>query len=126
MPAEEFESRFFLITHHDDVIAMRIVDSHLTEEVNTEELGIDMMTAVDHYHCTKLVLDVRNIEYATSSVIGKFITLHRRLSREQGRMVMCCVDPHFGEVLKTSRLDQYFNVVDTVEQAIERVNESAE
>ena len=104
---------------------MSIADSHLTKEVNTEELGIALMTAVDHYNCDKLVLDVTNIEYATSSVIGKFITLHRGLARNNGQMVMCCVNPHFGEVLKTSRLDKYFNVVDSVEDGVTKVNELA-
>ena len=44
-------------------------------------------------------------------------TLHRKLHRDGGLLVICNVGPEIGEVMRVSRLINYFNFVDDVEAA---------
>lgn len=126
MSLSEFESRFF--NHRQegenkDITVVEIVMSHITDEDNIQVFGDDLLSLVDQYNCNRIVVDAEKIEYVTSSVLGKFITLHRRLHRGDGKTVMCRVGESFMDVLKTSRLHSYFVIADNVEEAIKKIDE---
>jgi anti-sigma B factor antagonist len=92
--------------------------SHLTEEENIEQLGRELFALVEQYDCRKVVLDLAAVSYATSSVLGKMISLHRKLHRNEGRLVMCSVRDELRRVLQSSRLIDYFHVADDLESAL--------
>jgi anti-sigma B factor antagonist len=94
----------------------------LTEELNVEQLGHDMFQLVDQNNLDKLVLDLDGVRYLTSSVLGKFITLHRRLHRKNGKLVMCRPSEPIREILKQSRLLDYFHVRDTLPEAVQALH----
>lgn len=122
MQLSEFNPRFFTLEPLDDgseITVVRLAESHMTEEYNTLEFGVELLALVDQYDCGKIALNVDTLEYATSSVIGKIITLHRKLGRKNGRLVICCVRDSFDVVLHTSRLDDYFDIVDSEDAAIQ-------
>ena len=102
----------------DDVTVIRLTQSHLTDEDNINVFGNDLLNLVDKCDCQKIVVNAAAVVYVTSSVLGKLITLHRKLHRGDGRMILCCVGPEFMDVLETSRLHTYFTVCDTVAAAV--------
>lgn len=125
MPLSDFESKFFEHRQDDsaqDVTIVRILMSHMTDEDNIEVFGLDLCALVEQYNCTRVIIDAEKIEYVTSSVLGKLITLHRKLGREAGRMVMCQVGSAFGDVLQTSRLHSYFTMCDTIDEALQQIS----
>jgi anti-sigma B factor antagonist len=93
----------------------------ITEEDNIEQLGHELFSIVDQLGCRKLAMDMGNVEYITSSVIGKLISLHRKLHRNDGLLILCCLNPKLEEVLRTSRLIDYFQSVPTVDEAVARL-----
>ena len=62
-------------------------------------------------------LDLSQLDYITSSVLGKFITLHRRLHRQGGTLVLCGIQSNVRESLRASRLLDYFQTADTIDAA---------
>ena len=94
----------------------------LTEELNVEQLGHDMFQLVDQNNLDKLVLDLDGVRYLTSSVLGKFITLHRRLHRKNGKLVLSRPSEPVREILKQSRLLDYFNVRDSIPDAVKALH----
>jgi anti-anti-sigma factor len=66
---------------------------------------------------------MRIVEFVTSSVLGKLITLHRRLHRHDGKMVICNLWGEVESVMETSKLDMYFNLTPDVESAVVMLND---
>jgi anti-sigma B factor antagonist len=101
------------------VVAFKL--HRITEEDNIEQLGHELFSLVDQQGCRKLVVDLQDVEYITSSVIGKLISLHRKLHRAGGALVLCNLSAKLDEVLRTSRLIDYFQSAGSVEEALARL-----
>jgi anti-sigma B factor antagonist len=112
---------YFSIHHQGDVTIATFKLDRITEEDNIEQLGHELFSIVDQRGCRKLVVDMRNVEYITSSVIGKLISLHRKLHRVDGTLILCNLSRKLEEVLRTSRLIDYFQSEATVDDAVDRL-----
>lgn len=118
MGLTEFHPRFFKVTQVGDIAVARFEVAHLNDEENIEELGHELFAIVDQFGFRKVVVTLKSVEYLTSSVIGKFITLHRKLHRSEGTLVLCEVQPAVNEVLVASRLVNYFRLAPTEAEAV--------
>jgi anti-sigma B factor antagonist len=114
----EFHPAYFRLEAVDDVAIARFHVVRLAEDQNIEQLGQDLFALLEQYNCLKVILSLKSVEYLTSAVLGKFITLHRKMHRSQGRLFICDLRPEVREVMRTSRLLDYYNVTDTVDQAL--------
>ena len=117
MSAGQFHSVYLTVRAEGDVSIVGFTVSNLTDDENIELLGRELFTLVDQTGCRKLVLDMGGVRYLTSSVLGKLITLHRRVHRVDGRLIICNIGEGLKEIMSTSRLDQYFNMADDVAAA---------
>ncbi len=119
MSLDEYKPDHFSHEVHDDVVVVQVAPEKLSEEQNLEEFGVQLFAYVDQYECGKLALDCASVKYASSSAIGKLITLHRKLKRTEGRLVICCLQDAFREILQAARLYTYFETTETTEAAVE-------
>ncbi|HUG94483.1 MAG TPA: STAS domain-containing protein [Planctomycetaceae bacterium] len=117
MALTDFQPAYFRVREDGEVVITAIVVPQLTEEENIEQMGQEFFTLVDQYECRRLVVDLSHVEYATSAALGKLITLHRRLHRHDGKLVLCGVRGALAEILATSRLLDYFHVADDADGA---------
>ena len=124
MPFADFHAAYFNVRQDGDVVVADVVVPQLTEEENIDQLGQEFFTLVGQYECRRLVVDLSKVEYASSAALGKLITLHRRLHRVDGQLVLCGVTGALAEILTTSRLMDYFQVTDDVDQAVARLKAS--
>jgi len=122
MSLTDFQPNFFMFEAHDEVAVAIFQVDRLTDELNIEQLGAELFSLVDHYNFDKVVLNMRVVEFLNSSVLGKMMTMHRKLHRREGRLVICHLTPGVLEVMHTSRLIDYFHVVDDFDAAIQSVN----
>lgn len=121
-PSNDFEPFYFHLTEVDDVVVGRFQVPRLTEDQNIEQLGQDLFALVEQYEFRKIVLSLASVEYLTSSVLGKLITLHRKVHRAEGKLVLCELQHEVREVLRLSRLIDYFKTTETYEQAMIEVH----
>ncbi len=66
----------------------------------------------------RVALDLRNIDYLSSSGIGILIGLKRRAETQQGKIVLFHVDPIVCDLLKIMKLDRYFPFADDEHAAL--------
>ncbi len=114
MLLSEFKPAYFEITEEGDVVIGRFHVPRLTEDQNVEQLGQDLFALVEQFDKRKIVISLQSVEYLTSSVLGKLITLHRKLHRKQGRLILTDLQTEVKEVMRLSRLIDYFATADTV------------
>lgn len=115
----DFEPHFITVTEREDISVVSFVRKELSEEENLEILGQELFSLVDQFGCQKIILDMTGVLYLTSSVLGKIITLHRKLQRGAGSLVLCRIEPGVIDTLQTSRLMTYFTTAEDVSAAVQ-------
>jgi anti-sigma B factor antagonist len=106
-----------------DVIIAKLKGPEVALEIEIDQYGDALAKLADNQSHHRVVLRLVSVRFVTSAALGKFITLHRRLQRAGGRLVICEVGPAIEEVLKTARLDQYFHVAPDLATALAAVRQ---
>ncbi len=113
-----FESHYFTFQVIGGVVVARCLMSNLSDEENIDQVGQELLTLVDKYECRRIILDLSDVEYMTSAMVGKMIRIHRQMHRDNGKLVLCQLHPTVYEILHTSKLLTYFNVANSVTEAV--------
>jgi anti-sigma B factor antagonist len=93
--------------------SVRVVfpQQRITEDDNVEQIGEELFALVEQYRVKEIVCDFTSVNFITSSVLGKLITLHRKSSRVSGNLTLTGVQGELEQILRTSHLLDYFRVV---------------
>lgn len=118
MGLEDFQPRYVKVEEYGDIVVVKFGVTHINDEENIEDLGHELFLLTDQFGFRKTVLNMTGVEYITSSVVGKMITLHRKLHRNRGKLVISNLNPGIQDVLDASRLLSYFTHCETEEQAM--------
>ena len=124
MGLEEFHSRFFHAEAVDGCVVASFHEGPLDEEQNIEELGRSLYQLIDQHGCRRVAVDLSETPFVSSGVLGKLITLHRRLHRADGQLVLCGLQASVHEVLRRSNLLEYFQVADSRDCALTQLGSS--
>ena len=113
----EFKPAYFTIEERGPVVLAHIAKASLSEEDNIEQLGQELSMLVDQFGCRQLTVNFEIVTMITSAALGKFIALHRNLHRREGRLVLCGVTGMVQDVLNATKLNEYFAVTATTDEA---------
>lgn len=122
MGLEEFDSRFFEAESVADCVVATFNDGPLDEEQNIEELGQSLFQLIDQYGFRRVAIDLSLTSFVTSAVLGKLITMHRRIHRVDGHLVLFGLQKPVQLVMHRSNLLEYFQVVDSRDDALARLD----
>ena len=112
MPLSDFSPHYLKVEEDGDVAVVSFNNTQLTDEENIEQLGHELFAVVDQFQKQKVLLDLTGVKIVNSSVLGKMITLHRKLHRDDGKLAICNAGEYVSEILRTSQLHDYFNIAD--------------
>jgi len=118
MTISDFQSSFLQLESRDCVVIATVTRPQLSEEENIDVLGKDLFDLVEQHGCRQLVVSLEHVTYMTSAALGKLISLHRRMHRKEGRLILCGALASVQEVLQTSRLNDYFTITTDVPAAM--------
>ena len=113
-----FPSSFFSVSCEGNIYIVQIDRDRLTDEDNLEQFVQDLNLLVEKHEIMAMVLRLTTVRYMTSSAIGKLISLHRKINRCQGKLVLCELMPEVADTLEASRLLGYFAVENDLAAAI--------
>ena len=118
MALPEMMTKYTTLEEQNDVLVVKFTMKMLNDEENIEQLGQELFSLVEQYNRMKLAVDMSQVEYLTSSVLGKLITLHRKLHRLQGRLALFGLTEGVTGILRTSKLLTYFTVAGDKDSAV--------
>ena len=95
-----------------DVHVVHFLDRKILDETNIIELANQLFDLVDKNKGIKLLLNFNNVQYLSSTVLGKLITLRTRVDEDRGRLVLCGIRPQILEVFKITKLTKIFDIVE--------------
>lgn len=118
MAISDFHSSFLKLEERGPALIATVIRPQLSEEENIDVLGKDLLDLVEQYGCRQLIVDLQHVTYVTSAALGKLITLHRRMHRKEGRLIVCGAVDSVKDVIQTARLDDYFTIAEDVPAAM--------
>ena len=93
-----------------DVTVVNFIDKKILDEQNIQIIGEQLFNLVDELNRRKLLLNFSNVEYLSSSALGKFITLNKKINDASYRLILCNIAPQIHEVFEITKLDKLFNI----------------
>jgi len=101
-----------------DVTVVRFRDRKLIEDIRIQELGQELFGLVDSEQRDKLLLNFSQVEFLSSSALGKLITLDKKTKNIQGEMKLSNIRPEIYEVFTITKLDRLFDIRDDEADAL--------
>ncbi len=126
MSLTEFKSSYLNVDQRDGITIVSFTEPSLTEDINIEQIGRDMFQLVEKYACHKLIVSLQDVQVITSAILGKFITLHRKVGREGGTLVFCDLAGQVSQAFKTSNLIRYFKVQPDINSSLASFGEATQ
>ncbi len=93
-----------------DIAVVSFVDRRLLDEQNIQMVGDDLFRLVDELGRRKVLLNFGNVEFMNGAVLGKLITLHRKLQAVRGKLVICAVPKDLRDLFRITKLDRYLTL----------------
>jgi anti-sigma B factor antagonist len=106
------------VEKRDDVSIIRFKQSDILDQINIQEIGDEMNKLVEATRGIKLVVDFKGVEYLSSTVLGKLITLKRKVDAQNGRLRLCNIKKAILEVFSITKLDTIFEIRTTLDDAV--------
>ena len=94
-----------------DVSVVGFVEARITEELNIQTVGDELLQLVEELGRRKLLLDFSNVIFLSSGVLGKLSVLHYRLQAVQGKVVLCGIRPDLATPFRITKLDRTLTIV---------------
>ena len=105
-----------------DVAVVNFLTSQVLDELNVQQLGQELNDLVDKEGKTKLVINFSKIKFLSSAVLGKLISLNKKLSAQKGRLAFCHINSDVMQVFKITRLDKLIPIYDDEDEAVKGIS----
>jgi len=94
---------------------------HLTGEIDLNHSPSFHESLVDlsHENPKRLIVDLSQVAYIDSSGVGALVEVFRRLKRNGSTMVLVAPSERVSSVLEITKLDQFFTIAATEQEALE-------
>jgi anti-sigma B factor antagonist len=110
------------VTQKGSVHVVHFLDRKILDESNIVEIANQLFDLVDKNKGVKMCLNFGNVQYLSSTVLGKLITLNTRVHEDAGKLVLCAIRPQILEVFKITKLTKLFDIVDDEATALSHFN----
>ncbi len=106
------------VTQKGEVTVVRFVDRKILDEANIQELGVEMFKLVEQEQRKNLLLNFFNVEFLSSTALGKLITLDKKVKANGGRLKLSNIRPEIYEVFAITKLNKLFDIKDDEADAL--------
>jgi anti-sigma B factor antagonist len=101
------------------VTVVEFTDAKVIDQRNINQIGAELMHMVDQAGVRKMLIDLDNVRYLSSAVLGKLISLHKTLRSNGGQLKLCSIAPPIYEVFEITRLDKVFEIYRDESEALQ-------
>ncbi len=119
------------ITIQDDVVILKLLHEELISTADIQKLEETLGPLIQLEKKINYIIDFSRVNILSSSALGFLLRTHKKLTSQGGRLVLCCLkhkfasspnDTYVYELLKVVELDGYFEITETLKEALERIH----
>ena len=119
---EERYERFTSVRVEGEVAVVRFESREVRgDPLNILLVGEELTDLLDSRHFVKVVVNLENVRFLGSGIVGKFVGLNDRLLNEKGRLALCCIDAELYEVFRITRINTLIPIFETEAEALAAV-----
>jgi anti-sigma B factor antagonist len=108
-----------------DVAVVSLLNKRMLDESNIQALYDELRFLVVERGLHRMVLDFAGVEYLTSAVLGKLISLMKTIKENRGRLRICNVNENVAEIFSLTELDQVFGLDPGIDESIRAIKTGA-
>ena len=108
-----------LISHvQQGVTIVHFSDAKVIDQRNINLIGAELTEMVEKSGARKMLVNLENVQYLSSAVLGKLISLHKALRMQKGVLKLCSIGAPIFEVFEITRLDRVFDIYKSEDEAL--------
>jgi anti-sigma B factor antagonist len=108
----------FSVREEPDVLVVSIDDSAALNDFRSNSFREALYETVQTHEGNRVALDLGRVDFLSSSGVAILVGLKRRLDTKQGKLVLFNVQPVVQDLLRVTRLTQYFTFADDEPNAL--------
>jgi anti-sigma B factor antagonist len=117
----EKQNALIMAAQVGEVAVVSFLTSQVLDEFNVQQLGQELNVLVDKQNMIRLVINFSKIKFLSSAVLGKMISLNKKITAQKGQMAFCNINPDIMQVFKITRLDKLIPIFDDEDEAVKGV-----
>ena len=112
------EYRYLQVKTENGVVVARFSDERLTEDLAIASVGEELRSLANDKNCRKVLLNFAVVSYLSSTMIGKLISMNKKVKANGGELKFCELGPHIQELAELTGLNQIIDIRDTEAEGI--------
>ncbi|MCD6460014.1 STAS domain-containing protein [bacterium] len=93
-----------------DTITVAINDDRMTQDTTIGSVYERIFGLIKEHSYINLIIDFAKVNYLSSSVLSKLISLHKKLKEKHGILCLCNINPVVLKIFELTQLDTYLNI----------------
>ena len=106
------------VERNADALVVHFLDQRIHADAAITSLGKELYAVVDRPDCLKLVLNFSDVEFLSSAMLGKLVTMQRKIVEKNGVLRLCEMCPNIRLIFKLTCLDRILDIRETEADAI--------
>jgi anti-anti-sigma factor len=108
----------FSLREEPDALVVRIEDPAALNDFRSNSFRESLYDAVAGHDHHRVALDLGRVDFLSSSGVAILVGLKRRVEGSQGKLVLFAVQPVVQDLLRITRLSQFFTFASDEKQAL--------
>jgi anti-sigma B factor antagonist len=100
----------FTVERHGHEVTVDLSELKMLDESAVQEIREPLLRLAREDCAAHLCLDLKGIEYITSSMLETLIQMHRKLKDGGGRLILRNLQPQVRDVFEVTKLDELFEI----------------
>ncbi len=87
------------------------MEEKILSQEQVDELRGSLMGLIEQAWSEKLILDFCNVKGLSSSVLGLLLMMHKKISKEKGRLQLRNISPTIYEIFRITKMTEIFEII---------------
>lgn len=109
---------FLMVQAYDKIVLAKVMKERLLDVRDIAALGEALMDLTKRHPRMNLVLDLADVGYLSSAMLGKLVALYKAVKADKGRIAVCGVRKSLMPLFTVTQLDKMMQFFPDAEQAI--------
>jgi anti-sigma B factor antagonist len=94
----------------DGILTVLFTDARILDEPKLEQVASDVLELLNKSTEERVILDFRNVQFMTSSMLGKLVLIHKKCKEFKVKLKLAAISTDIRQVFKITKLDKLFEI----------------
>jgi anti-sigma B factor antagonist len=111
-------SKHLRVDRNADTLVIQFLDQRISADAAIASLGKELYAVVDRPDCVRLVLNLSDVEFLSSAMLGKLVAVKKKIAEKNGVFRLCAMSENIRLMFKLTCLDHILDIRETEAEAL--------